>query len=64
MSLENNLLKVEGSKFFLHSDLSGLSASLVDSFWYHEFGTEIPNTKLELEFKKPKLDIFFTWSKH
>ena len=64
ISLEDNLLKVEGSQFILHSDLRGLTASLIDSSWYHEFGVEIPNKMLELQFEKPKIDIVFTWSKH
>lgn len=64
VSLEDNFLSVQGPKFFLHSDLSGLSASLVNSFWYYEFGAEKPNKMLELQFDKPKLDVIFTWSKH
>jgi uncharacterized heparinase superfamily protein len=64
ISLEDNLLRVEGSQFILHSDLRGLIASLIDSSWYHEFGVEIPNKMLELQFEKPKIDIVFTWSKH
>jgi len=64
ISLEDNLLRVEGSQFILHSDLRGLITSLEDSSWYHEFGVEIPNKMLELQFEKPKIDIVFTWSKH
>lgn len=63
VNLENNLLSVAGPKFFLHCDLSGLSASLINSSWYYEFGAEKPNKMLELQFDKPKLDVVFTWSK-
>ena len=64
ISVEDNLLKIEGPKFILHSNLSGKIASLVDSSWYPEFGVEMPNKMLELQFEKPKLDIVFTWSKN
>jgi hypothetical protein len=50
--------------FILHSDLTGKVASLVDSSWYPEFGVEMPNKMLELQFEQPQLDIVFTWSKH
>ena len=63
VSLENNLLKVKGENFILHSDLTGNIASLTTSSWYPEFGVEIPNKILELQFEQPKLDILFTWSK-
>ena len=64
ISLEDNLLRIEGSEFILHSDLIGKVASLVDSFWYPEFGVEMRNKMLELQFEQPQLDIVFTWSKH
>ena len=64
VNLEDNLLSVKGSKFFLQSNLSGLSASLVNSYWYYEFGLEKPNKMLELQFDKSKLDVVFKWSKH
>ena len=62
-SLEDNLLRIEGTEFILHSDLTGKVASLVDSYWYPEFGVEMPNKMLELQFVQPQLDIVFTWSK-
>jgi uncharacterized heparinase superfamily protein len=63
VSLENNLLKVKGENFILHSDLTGNVASLTTSSWHPEFGVEIPNKILELQFEQPQLDILFTWSK-
>tara|TARA_B110000977_G_scaffold199992_1_gene289040 strand:- start:1277 stop:2842 length:1566 start_codon:yes stop_codon:yes gene_type:complete len=63
VSLENNLLKVKGENFILHSDLTGNLASLTTSSWHPEFGVEIPNKILELQFEQPQLDIVFTWSK-
>jgi len=63
ISLEDNLLRIEGTEFILHSDLTGKVASLVDSFWYPEFGVEMPNKMLEVQFVQPQLDIVFTWSK-
>ena len=63
-SLEDNLLIIEGEEFILHSDLKGKFASLVDSFWHPEFGLEVPNKMLMLEFDKNQLDIEFTWSKN
>ena len=63
VSLENNLLKVKGENFILHSDLTGNVASLTTSSWHPEFGVEIPNKILELQFEQPQLDIVFSWSK-
>ena len=63
MSLEDNLLRIEGTEFILHSNLKGKVASLVDSFWYPEFGVEVPNKMLLFDFNKNQLDIEFTWSK-
>jgi uncharacterized heparinase superfamily protein len=63
VSLEDNLLRIECTEFILHSDLTGKVASLVDSSWYPEFGVEMPNKMLELQFEQPQLDIVFTWSK-
>ena len=64
VSLEDKLLRIEGTEFILHSDLTGKVASLVDSSWYPEFGVEMSNKMLELQFEQPQLDIVFTWSKH
>jgi uncharacterized heparinase superfamily protein len=64
ITLENNLLRIEGAEFILHSDLTGKLASLIDSFWYPEFGVEKHNKMLELQFEQPHLDIAFTWSKN
>ena len=52
ISLEDNLLRIEGTEFILHSNLKGKVASLVDSFWYPEFGLEVPNKMLLLDFDK------------
>lgn len=64
ISLEDNLLRIEGEEFILHSDLKGKVASLNDSFWYPEFGLEVPNKMLLLDFEKKSLDIQFVWSKN
>ncbi|MDC1074656.1 hypothetical protein OAQ69_04160 [Gammaproteobacteria bacterium] len=45
------------------SDLTGNVASLTTSSWHPEFGVEIPNKILELQFEQPQLDIVFSWSK-
>ena len=63
VNLENNVLKVEGEGFILHSNLKGKQASVNDSFWYPEFGLEIPNKMLEISFKSSDLDIDFSWTK-
>ena len=62
ISFEDNLLKIEGKEFVLHSNLEGKSASINDSFWHPEFGAEASNKMLLLEFNKNHLDIEFTWS--
>jgi len=64
ISLEDNLLRIEGTEFILHSNLKGKVASLVDSFWHPEFGVEVPNKMLLLDFDKNQLDIEFSWSKN
>jgi uncharacterized heparinase superfamily protein len=64
ISLEDNLLRIEGAEFVLHSNLKGKVASLVDSFWHPEFGAEVSNKMLLLDFNKNQLDIEFIWSKN
>jgi uncharacterized heparinase superfamily protein len=61
VSLSNGLLLVEGSAFVLSSDLTSLDVVLVDSSWYPQFGVEMPNKLLEIEFISSKLEILFTW---
>ena len=63
INLKDNLLRVEGSMFILHSDLTDKAASLVDSSWYPAFGVEMPNNMLVLQFEQPQQEIEFTWSK-
>ena len=62
--LEDNLLTIKGTEFVIHSNLQGKSASIVDSFWCPEFGLEVSNKMLALDFNKNHLDIEFTWSKY
>ena len=64
ISLEDNLLRIEGTEFILYSNLKGKVALLVDSFWYPEFGLEVPNKMLQLQFEKPQLEVEFTWAKN
>lgn len=64
ISLEDNLLRIEGETFILRSNLKGKKVSLVDSFWYPEFGVEVPNKMLEIYFDKDLLNIEFVWAKH
>jgi len=64
ISLEDNLLRIEGTDFILHSNLNGKISSLVDSFWYPEFGLEVPNKMLLLDFDINQLDVQFSWSKN
>lgn len=64
ISLHDNLLRVQGLNFLLLSDLSGKKAALIDSTWNPQFGIEVPNKLLELNFNEPQLDIVFTWTKY
>lgn len=64
ISLEDNFLRIEGKEFVLHSNLKGKSASIANSFWHPEFGLEVCNKMLLLDFDKNRLDIEFTWSKN
>jgi uncharacterized heparinase superfamily protein len=61
VSLEDHLLIVKGPNFILHSDLTGKIMSLGDSSWYPEFGLEVPNKVLEVQFEESNLEIMFTW---
>ena len=61
VSLEEGLLRVKGPTFILYSFLSGKVASLVDSFWYPEFGLEVPNKLLEVQLEESDLEIMFSW---
>ena len=63
ITLVSNLLRVEGPDLILHCDLTGKLASLVNSAWYPEFGLELPNKVLEVQFEKPQIELYFTWSK-
>ena len=59
--LEDHLLIVKGPNFVMHSDLKGKIISLDDSSWYPEFGLEVPNKVLEVQFEESNLEIMFTW---
>ena len=61
LSLEDHLLVVKGQTFILQSDLRGKTALLGDSSWYPEFGLEVPNKVLEVQFEESTLGIMFTW---
>lgn len=62
VTLESNILRIRGSKFILISDLNDRLASVVDTFWYPEFGVKIPNKALQLNFRGSKLDMVFSWT--
>ena len=64
LTLENNIFRVQGPHFILYSNLQGSVASIVDSFWYPEFGVEIPSKALQLNFQNSQLDTVFTWTNH
>ena len=48
----------------MQSNLAGIEALLKESFWYPEFGVEVPNKMLELSFNNNQLNINFEWSKN
>ena len=59
--LESGFFQVEGSKFVLHSDLTSQNCSLENSYWYPEFGVELPNKVLEIDFTSKQLVVKFEW---
>jgi hypothetical protein len=61
VSLKGHLLIVKGPNFILQSDLEGKIISLGDSSWHPEFGLEVPNKALEVQFEERNLEIIFTW---
>ena len=63
VSLKGDILVIKGADFVMNSNLVGKSASIVDSFWYPEFGISISNKVLEIEFEDSHVEIIFTWSR-
>lgn len=61
VDLSDGVLEIKSSKFSMQSDLSGRIVSLSDSFWHPEFGVEIPNKVLKVEFIGRELEIEFSW---
>jgi uncharacterized heparinase superfamily protein len=61
ISIQSYLLTVEGPKFVLQCDLTGKIVSLTDSFWCPEFGLELPNKVLEVQFQSNQLEVKFAW---
>ena len=59
--LESGFFQVEGPKFVLHSDLTSQDCSLENSYWYPEFGVELPNKVLEINFTSKQLVVTFEW---
>lgn len=58
----DNFLFCKGKNFIMKCNLNNLSASLSDSFWYPEFGKQIENKVLEVNFINKKLELEFIWS--
>lgn len=61
ITFEDDILRIEGKSVILQSNLRGKSASLVESYWYPEFGVKISNKTLEVEFKNSQLEVIFEW---
>ena len=59
--MEGKVLTIEGRNFFIRSDLSNRSAVVSNSFWYPQFGVEIPNKVLEIKFFDFKQEVLFEW---
>lgn len=62
ISLDNNLLKVEGREFVVTSDLTGKSALICDADYHPEFGVTKRNKALEIEFLTDQLELMFVWT--
>ena len=63
VSIKQGLLKIDGAKLSMTCNLSNKVFSLLDSFWYPQFGIEVPNKMLEFQFENKQLDIEFKWHK-
>ncbi len=59
--IRNNVLKIKGSKVFLRSNTENMVVTLKDSFWYPQFGKQIPNKVIEIKFIRQASKILFTW---
>ena len=51
VTLNENILLIDGKNFSMKCNLKNENASLLDSFWYPEFGVEVPNKLLVVEIK-------------
>ena len=63
VSIKQGLLKIDGAKLSMTCNLNNKVFSLLDSFWYPQFGIEVPNKMLEFQFENKQLDIEFKWHK-
>ena len=61
VSLNNNVLKIQGLKFSLSANIEDISVSMHDSLWYPQFGQKIPNKVIEINFACKESKILFTW---
>jgi len=61
VTLNQNILIVDGKNFSMKCNLKNENASLLNTFWYPEFGVEMPNKLLVVEIKNDKTKISFEW---
>ncbi len=52
VSFENNIIKVQGKSFVMTANLEKFSAKISNAIWSPEFGLEIPNKLLELNYSE------------
>ena len=50
--VENNIIKVQGKSFVMTANLEKFSAKISNAIWSPEFGLEIPNKLLELNYSE------------
>lgn len=61
VELGNNILRIEGSEFFLTANTENLLVTIDDSVWCPQFGLQVPNKVIEIKQRSEKLKIVFIW---
>lgn len=61
VTLNENILLVNGKGFSMRCNLNNENASLLNTFWYPEFGVKVPNKLLTIETKNKKTQLSFEW---
>ena len=57
----NNTLNINSSDLKLKCNLDGIQYSVLDSLWSPQFGIQLPNKVLEINFESKNIETIFSW---